>query len=298
MKNIQLSSRSWLFLGLILAPVLFAWHPLASTFQLSIKNDEYTHILLVIPVSLAFILIEWKLVSALERTQLARGLFLLFVAIAIAALTLVALPQDISDLRLSISMLAIVTWWIGSFVLVFGTRVARSLIFPLGFLYCLVPLPAFALNQIIKLLQQGSVFSAWVLFAAAGVPISQDGLMMSIPGLTIEVAKECSSIRSSLMLLVTTVVLAQLFLRSPFRKALIVAIALPLSVAKNGLRIFTIAMLGTRVDSRFMTGRFHHQGGIIFFVIALLIVILALHLLERGERQSVTAPGLKAFASC
>jgi exosortase/archaeosortase family protein len=70
--------------------------------------------------------------------------------------------------------------------------------------------------------------------------------MLSIPGLEIEVARECSSIRSSLMLFVTAMVLAHLFLRSWWRKALVAAAVIPLSVAKNGLRIFTIVELFER----------------------------------------------------
>jgi exosortase/archaeosortase family protein len=81
---------------------------------------------------------------------------------------------------------------------------------------------------------------------------------------------------SSLMLLVTTMVLAHVLLRTPWRKALVVAIAIPVSVAKNGLRIFTIAMLGTRVDPSFLTGRFHHNGGIVFFLTALAIICILL----------------------
>jgi exosortase/archaeosortase family protein len=89
--------------------------------------------------------------------------------------------------------------------------------------------------------------------------------MLSIPGLDIEVARECSSIRSSLMLVVTTMILAHLFLRSWWRKALLVGAAIPLSVAKNGLRIVTIAELGTRIDPGFLSGKLHHNGGILFF---------------------------------
>jgi exosortase len=122
-----------------------------------------------------------------------------------------------------------------------------------------------------------------MLFVAFGVPVAQDGLLLTIPGLTLMVAQECSSIRSSSMLLVTTMVLAQLMLRSPWRKALLIGLAVPLSVAKNGLRIFTIAMLGTRVDPGYLTGSFHHQGGIVFFAIALIIIFALLWILQRGE---------------
>jgi len=69
-------------------------------------------------------------------------------------------------------------------------------------------------------------------------------------------------------------------------------------VAKNGLRIFTIAMLGTRVDPGYLTGRFHHQGGIVFFLIALLIIFFLLKLLERGENRTKEGSELKTAVSC
>jgi exosortase/archaeosortase family protein len=88
------------------------------------------------------------------------------------------------------------------------------------------------------------------------------------------------------MLLVTTMVLAQLLLCSPWRKVLVIGVAVPLSVAKNGLRIFTIAMLGTRVDPEYLTGRLHHDGGIVFFTVALIGVFVLLWILRRGEDVS------------
>jgi exosortase len=139
----------------------------------------------------------------------------------------------------------------------------------------------------VALLQQGSAWSAHGLFAACGVPVAQDGVLLTIPGLTLQVAQECSSIRSSSMLLVTSMVLAQLLLRSPWRKAVVVGLAVPLSIAKNGLRIFTIAMLGTRVDPGYLTGRLHHQGGIIFFAIILAAVFALIWVLRRGEELSL-----------
>lgn len=151
------------------------------------------------------------------------------------------------------------------------------------------PLPAFVLNPVVSLLQRGSTAAAHLLFAAAGVPVAQRGVLLHIPGLTVEVARECSSIRSSSMLVVTTMVLAQLLLRSPWRKALVIAVAIPLSVAKNGLRIFAIAMLATRVDPSFLTGRLHRQGGIIFFLIALAAIFQLLWILRRGEEKK---PGI------
>ena len=106
---------------------------------------------------------------------------------------------------------------------------------------------------------------------------------MDIPGLGIDVTRECSSMRSSLLLIVMTMVLAHLFLGSWWRKALLIAAAIPLMVAKNGLRIFVIAELGTRIDPGFLDGKLHHHGGIVFLAIATAIVIILIWILRRSE---------------
>lgn len=271
---------------LLAVPLLVGWRPLVDTSALALRDDAYTHILLILPISAALIFLEWRSLRPLVAPNVRTGSALLAMAVLVAGLVRGWSAPLPSDVRLSIGMLALVIWWIGAFVLCFGTRVSRSVLFPLFFLFGLVPIPRLALNEIVLLLQQGSACAAYVLFAAVGVPVAQDGVMLTIPGLTVEVAQECSSIRSSSMLLVTTMVLAQLLLRSPWRKALAIALAVPLSVAKNGLRIFTIAMLGTRVDPGYLTGRLHHEGGIVFFAIALLGVFVLLWILRRGEDVS------------
>jgi len=281
--------RAFQPMALFVGSVVIAWSPLASTFKLAIGNDAYTHILLILPLCIAFIYADWKSLQPVAESSVGYGFLILCMAGAIAGLARWQKFQMAADWRLSIAMLALVTWWVGSFVLCFGLKASRLMIFPLCFLYWMIPLPSFALNEIIKYLQQGSALVTRLLFTTAGVPVSQDGLMISIPGLTVEIAKECSSIRSSLMLLVTTMVLAQLLLRSPWRKALVIALAVPLSVAKNGLRIFTIAMLGTRVDSGFLHGNLHRNGGIVFFAIALCIIFFVLWILRRTERDVTRA---------
>ena len=265
---------------LLAVSLMVGWRPLVDTFALALRDDAYTHILLILPISVALILLDWGSLKSIVAPNIFAGAALLAIAVVVAGLMKWWSTSLPSDVQLSIRMFALVLSWIGSFILCFGSRASRSVLFPLCFLFGLVPFPQFALNEIVHMLQQGSAFAAYVLFAAAGVPVAQDGVMLTVPGLTVEVAKECSSIRSSSMLLVTTIVLAQLFLRSPWQKVFVIGAAVFLSVAKNGLRIFTIVMLGTRVDPTYLTGRFHHDGGIVFFMMALIGVFVLLWILR------------------
>jgi exosortase len=261
------------------------WRPLATAFALALEDDQFTHILLILPISAGLILLDWKSLHPGTHRSTTFSSVALVTAVWVAAM----FRRDVSilspDLQLSLNMLALVAWWIAAFDLSFGDQLFRQAIFPLCFLLWMVPLPDFLLNPIVTLLQQGSAAAAHFLFAAAGVPVAQRGILIHIPGLTVEVARECSSIRSSSLLVVTGMVLSYVLLRSPWRRTLVVLVAIPLSIAKNGLRIFAIAMLATRVDRSFLTGRLHRQGGIIFFLIALAAIFLLLSMLRRGENR-------------
>ena len=257
-----------------------------SSLALALRDDQYTHILLILPVSVTLIFLEWKSSESSAESRASPGLILLVAAVVATLFARLQIFPLQRDEQLSLKMLALVLWWLGAFIVSFGARAFRRALFPLCFLFWIVPIPESVLYPIIRLLQAGSARSAGSLFEAAGVPVAQTGTQITVPGLTIEVARECSSIRSSLMLVVTTMVLAQMLLRAVWRKAFVIAVAIPMSVAKNGLRIFVLAMLTTRVDRSFIDGRLHHQGGIIYFLIALAAIILLIWAFRRGEQKT------------
>ena len=284
--------------------ILFWWHPLVMTLGLALANDAYTHILLILPLSAALIYFDSRFQDSkyldskafrIDPQSSPRiGTALLALALVTGCYARWGMAAAPDDVRLSLGMFALVTWWIASVLLCFGPKTLSLFLFPLCFLFLLVPIPEFALSGIVEFLQQQSALAARIIFRVAGVPVTQDGIMLSIPNLDIEVARECSSIRSSLMLVVTTLVLARLFLRSWWRKILLVAAAIPLSVAKNGLRIFTIAELGTRVDPGFLNGNLHHHGGIVFFGVSVVAVGALLWVLRRTEFPTLQASSVQA----
>jgi exosortase/archaeosortase family protein len=103
--------------------------------------------------------------------------------------------------------------------------------------------------------------------------VAQDETVLAMPGLTIEVAKECSSIRSSFMLVVTSMVMAHVLLRSVAGKVVVVLAAIPLSIVKNGLRVFTLSAISVYVDPAILNSPLHHQGGIVFLAVAVILLI-------------------------
>jgi exosortase len=280
--------QSYLSYALFVAiSCVVCWQSLARTFSLALHNDEYTHLLLIIPISASLVVLEWRSRKPAIRANFRASVALLVAAVFTAGWERWWAVVLSDDGQLSLSMLALVLWWVASFVFCFGAQVSRFCLFPLAFLFWMVPVPSFALNAVIGFLQAQSTIAARLLFSVMSIPVSQQGFVLSIPGVNIEVARECSSIRSSVMLLVASMVLAQLSLRSPWSKAVVIAATVPLSIAKNALRIVTLSMLGTRVDPAFLTGRLHHHGGIMFFMISLAVLVLLLWILRRAEERRV-----------
>jgi len=281
------------FVLLCLVSVALWWPVLVKALGLALRNDAYTHIFLILPISVALIVAKWRSRRVNPQPNLRIGFTLMAMAVLIGfAGGRWAAGSRAPDEQLSLGMLAVVTWWIGSFVCCFGTRISRMSVFPLCFLLWLVPLPESGLNHIVTFLQQGSAYVASLLFAIAGVPVTQDCMRLSIPGLTLEVAKECSSIRSSLMLLITGMVLAHLLLRSAWGKVLIILAAVALCFVKNGLRIFTLAMLAVYVDPSFLHGWLHHNGGIVFLLVFLAGLFVLIQLVARAEHKLTARPAV------
>jgi exosortase/archaeosortase family protein len=56
-------------------------------------------------------------------------------------------------------------------------------------------------------------------------------------------------------------------------------------IIKNGIRIVTLTLLANYVDPGFLHGNLHREGGVVFFMIGLLLLVPVLWLLQRGESR-------------
>jgi exosortase len=283
-KPITRSIQVAAFLVLTAIGIFVWWKTLASLFGLALRDEQYTHILLIVPISTVLIVLDWQAPKSPSPRSLSMGFGLLIFAALIIG-TAGSTPMS-SDASLSVSVFAFVLWCAGAFLGCFGQDAFRCSLFPICFLLWLVPFPPALLNATVMVLQRGSAVAAHLFFLVAGIPVGQRGTLLYLPGITLEVAPECSSMRSSMMLIVTTMVAGQLLLRSFWRKTALVAAAIPLSIAKNGLRIFVLGAIAIRFDPNIFDSRLHRQGGIIFFLIALAGIVTLLWLLRRGEEKS------------
>ena len=173
--------------------------------------------------------------------------------------------------------------WLGGFLLFYGRRAFRAALFPLLFLMFTVPIPTVLLDGAIRMLTVGSGWVVATLFTLTGTLYYREGFVFELPNLAIEIAKECSGIRSTIALLLTSLIAGHLYLTSGWSRALLVAAIVPITILKNGIRIVGLALLTLHVDPSYLDGRLHHDGGPVFFVLALMFLTPVLVMLRRSE---------------
>ncbi|MGA8871636.1 MAG: exosortase/archaeosortase family protein [Candidatus Acidiferrales bacterium] len=272
------------FVAFIVVSSLAFYKTLNALVTYSLHNDSSSHIVLIPWIAFFLLYVERQNTFSITRTSIGSGIGLALSGIILHWVASQGpLPQG-GNWPLSLQTLSVILVWAGGFLLCYGFVAFRAGTFPLLFLLLMVPFPDLVLDRVIRALQQGSTEIAYLIFQAVGTPVSRHGLLLSVPGVTIEVAKECSSIRSSLALLITCLLAAHLYLRTGWKMFLFVLLSLPVSVIKNGIRIATLTLLSIYVDPGFLFGRLHREGGFVFFFIALLILFPVFLWLERSDK--------------
>ena len=214
------------FVTFVVLSGLIFYNTMTALVKYSLQDESSSHIILIPLISFFLLYIERQTVFSITRASIATG-----IGLALGGLILDWLagrspfPQD-GNWPLSLETLALVLVWIGGFVLFYGFVASRAATFPLLFLLLMVPLPDVILDWIIRALQEGSTEGAYLIFQAVGTPVSRNGFLLSLPGVTIEVAKECSSIRSSIALLITCLLAAHMYLRSAWKIAVLLVLGL------------------------------------------------------------------------
>lgn len=205
-------------------------------------------------------------------------------AMAYAASRMWATGLTVND-GLSLTTFAYVSIVAGGVFLFLGSRWMAAAAFPMAFLFFLVPLPDAAVYAIERASVLASADVSAMLFRITGTPLLRDGTVFALPGIVLEIARECSGIHSSWVLFITSLVAAQLLVHSPWRRLIIVAFVLPLAIVRNSVRIVTIGLLCVHVGPHMIESWIHRRGGPIFFALSLGPLFLLLLWMRRAERR-------------
>lgn len=275
--------------------------PLAHLVRFSIHNQLYSYIPLVPAISLWLVWSGRRSPSG-DRRRPARALAAVALIAGAAAILayrrMLGFPtRPAQEDLLSAAALGIVLIFAGLTLWIVDRARVRRHAFALAFLIFMVPLPVWLTDAVGRGLQYGSAGVATAFFSAAGTPYLYRNLQFQLPGITIEVAPECSGIHSTVALFLTSLLAGHLFFRRRQSRVLLSLAVIPLGLLRNGFRIWVIGELCVHWGPQMIDSPIHHRGGPIFFVLSLIPFFLLLVFLLRREHGRASTRNVPFSAS-
>ncbi|HEV2498208.1 MAG TPA: exosortase A [Terriglobia bacterium] len=235
-------------------------------------DPNYSHGFLV-PLFSAFIL--WKDRERLRRIEAQpSNSGLLIVIFGLGVLVLGVLGAELFLSRTSLLFI------LAGFVVYFqGWKYFRAVLFPWLFLFLMVPPPTLIMNMVTLPLQfLASDLATWFL-QMFGVPVLQNGNVLQLPNMSLEVVEACSGIRSLISLVTLAIIYGYLLEESYMLRVVLAAAAIPIAVLANGLRIMGTGITGLYWDPDKAQGFFHEFSGWVIFILSLISLFILHRLL-------------------
>jgi exosortase len=122
------------------------------------------------------------------------------------------------------------------------------------------------------------------------IPVLLTGNVIRLPGHELFVSEACSGLRSLTALLSTGVLFGAVMLHKPVSRVLVLALAIPVAIFINGIRVFLTGFLVYFVSPELGKGFMHLTEGWLLFLISLGmlgLIVWAVRAIERAlERRA------------
>ncbi len=266
----------WPFVAVLLALMLLFSPTLASMVTIWYRSETFTHAFVVPPITLWLV---WQRRAELARVLPGPSPWVL------PLLAGAALAWLLGDLVVAnaVTQLAVTTMLVLTVPLMLGWSVTGVILFPLLFLFFMVPVG----ESLTPPLMQATADFTVLALRASGVPVYREGLQFVIPSGNWSVVEACSGIRYLMASFMVGSLFAYLNYRSMRRRAVFIAVSLVLPIVANWVRAYIIVMLGHLSNNRIATGVDHVLYGWVFFG----IVIMAMFMIgARWAQPDAPAP--------
>ncbi|BCS36058.1 hypothetical protein TBR22_A52950 [Luteitalea sp. TBR-22] len=257
--------------------------PLYSLLLHGLASDLHSHVVLVPLVSLFLLRERRATMPPAGPAWLGGSVVLAIIGVATVGASLASRRVLSHNDHLALFALAYVSLLAAGGAWFKGQAWMRAAAFPFAFLIFMVPLPDGAVDWLERASVVGSTDATELYYRIFGTPYLRRGVIFELPTITLRVAQECSGIRSSWVLFITSILAANMFLRTTWRRIALVAFVIPLGILRNGFRIFVLSELCIRIGPHMLDTAIHHRGGPIFFALSLIPLFAFLWWLRRGE---------------
>ena len=262
-KPVLSLARAITLLALIL---LVYWRILGRLVQEWWFNPNFSHGFLV-PIFVAFVI--WQERDRLKQIEIHPswiGLGVIAGALGILAIGVLGAEEFSSRASLVFVLAGLVIYFL-------GWSWFRALLFPLGCLFLMIPIPAILFNHLTLPMQLFASQFANSLLSMLGVPVLREGNVLYLPTMALQVAEACSGIRSLMALVTLSIVYGYLFEKRALRRFFLALAALPIAIIANGLRIVGTGLVVQYVNPGLGEGFFHSFEGWVIFLISTLCLV-------------------------
>lgn len=232
-----------------------------SMVQIWLRSETFTHGFLILPISLYFIWQNKKQLSAIEPVAQLLALPL------IAMVTFGWLMASLVDV-LVVQQWAFVTLVLLIVLLVLGWSVVKQILFPLLYLYFMVPFG----EQFITPMMYMTADFVIAAIELTGIPIYSEGTFFTLPSGSWSVVEGCSGVRYLIASIALGTLYAYMTYSSYVKRSVFILASIVAPIVANWVRAFIIVMLGHFSGMKLATGVDHLIYGWVFFGFVLFIM--------------------------
>jgi exosortase A len=272
------------------------WRDAADMVSIWWNSSTFNHCLLIIPIL-------WWLVDQ-RKAELAKlepkpwALPMLWIAAAAFGWLLgeaggVALARH----------LGLVMLLQGSLALLLGPAVTRGLLFPLFYMFFLMPFG----EEFVPALQTITAEICMWLLGLTGIPAHIEGIYISTPTALFRVAEACSGVKFLVAMVALGALVANLCFNSWPRRIAFMAACVIIPIIANGLRAFGTIYIAHHGNLEFAASFDHVIYGWVFFGIVIALVMAAgwpffdraadAQPIDAAKLQSIAGGGVKPIAA-
>jgi exosortase len=251
-------------------------------------SADYSHGFLVAPLAVYF---AWERRRDLEHATIRPSWWgLLPLALGSLALMIGRLGVELTSMRASF-----VLTLIGLQLLLLGREVFRILMFPMLFLFLMVPLPQSLVNVVAFPLQLVAADFAVGTLHLLHIPALREGNIIHLAETQLLVAEACAGLHSLMALGTLAVVFAYFFRKNPIERVIIVLSAIPIAIFVNAFRVALTGYLAHRMGSTATQGLIHETEGVFTFGLAFGLLLIEAWLLSMfwPRRWTLSSGGVR-----
>jgi exosortase A len=241
------------------------------------NTEEYSHGFFIFPISAYVVWLKKDKLLQLKATPSYWGL-------GIAAASLIAYIISKFAGVATLASLTMLPFISGSIIYLYGFQVFKEMLFPIGFLIFMIPIPSQIMSSLTIPLQLLVSKLAVVMTKVLQIPVFREGNVIHLPDYTMQVVDACSGLRSMISLLTLSTIFSYLTVRSNILRVILCLSGIPIAILVNIIRVFLTIIVYYYFHYNLAEGTIHTVFGLFIFVLALVFLVTVKGLLKFWEK--------------